>query len=120
MTNQAKNTQTTKIRGGETGIIKTDPEEIEEITENTNLNKSDNLDQKDQFLKKLKLNFPGGPAVKNPPAKAGDVRSIGKTPHHGQLSPCATTTEAVLWSPCVLEELEIAHMQQQRITKPHK
>ena len=42
--------------------------------------------------------FPAGPAVKNLPYNAGDVRSIPgqgtKIPHAaGQLSLCATTTE---------------------------
>ena len=42
--------------------------------------------------------FPGGPVVKNPPSKAGDVGLIpgqGTNILHaaGQLSPCATTTE---------------------------
>ena len=42
--------------------------------------------------------FPGGPAVKNPPSNAGDAGSIPgrgtKIPHAtGQLSPRATTTE---------------------------
>ena len=78
----------------------TDPKEIEETTENTNLNKSDNLDQKDQFLKKHKLNFPGGPVVKNPPANAGDVRSIGKTPLHGATKPLCHN----YWA-CALEPL---------------
>ena len=44
--------------------------------------------------------FRGGTVVKNPPANAGDMGSIswsGKIPHAAeQLSPCATTTEAVL------------------------
>ena len=41
--------------------------------------------------------FPGGPVVKDPPSKAGDVGSIPgqgtKIPHEGQLSLGATTTE---------------------------
>ena len=42
--------------------------------------------------------FPGGPVVKNPPSKAGEVGHIPdwvtRFPHAlGQLSPCATTTE---------------------------
>ena len=86
MTNQTKNIQTTKIRGKNRNYHDR-LEEIEEITENTNLNKSDNLDQKDQFLKKHKLNFPGGPVVKNPPANTGDARSIGNTPLHGATKP---------------------------------
>ena len=45
--------------------------------------------------------FPGGPVVKNPPANAGDWRSIPgpetKIPHAlGQLSPCTTTSEPTL------------------------
>ena len=48
---------------------------------------------------KLKAqDFPGGPVVKNPPASAGDMGSIpGPGRSHmgvGQLSLCATTTEA--------------------------
>ena len=44
--------------------------------------------------------FPGGPAVKNPPYNAGDMGLIPsqgtKIPHAaGQLSPQATTTELV-------------------------
>ena len=44
--------------------------------------------------------IPGGPVVKNLPAKAGDVGSIpGKIPHmEEQPSLCTTTTEPVLWS----------------------
>ena len=47
---------------------------------------------------KTPRDFPGGPVVKNLPAKAGDVDSISgwgiKIPHaSGQLSPSATTTE---------------------------
>jgi len=41
--------------------------------------------------------FPDCPEVKNPPANAGDTGSIPsrKIPHAtGQLSPCATATEA--------------------------
>ena len=43
--------------------------------------------------------FPGGPAVKNPPSNAGDVGSIPgqgtKIPHAvGQQSPHTATTEA--------------------------
>ena len=42
--------------------------------------------------------FPGGAAVKNPPANAGDTGLIpdpGRIPQAvEQLSPCATTTEA--------------------------
>ena len=49
------------------------------------------------------LNVPGGPVVKNPPASAGDAGLIPwskKTAHAaGQLSPWATSTEWVLWSP---------------------
>ena len=52
------------------------------------------------------LDFPGGPAVKNPPANAEDTSPIlgpwfGKISHAAeQLSPCTTTTEAcVLSSP---------------------
>ena len=43
---------------------------------------------------------PGGPVVKNLPAKAGDMGSIpGKIPHmEEQPSLCTTTTEPVLWS----------------------
>ena len=47
--------------------------------------------------------FPGGLAVKNPPASAGDRGSIsgpGRSHTHAeQLGPRATTTEPVLWSP---------------------
>ena len=45
---------------------------------------------------KLLSDFPGGPVVKNPFAKARDTLYLwsGKTPHAlGQLSPCPTTTE---------------------------
>ena len=44
--------------------------------------------------------IPGGPVVKNLPAKAGDVGSVpGKIPRmEEQPSLCATTTEPVLWS----------------------
>ena len=49
-----------------------------------------------------KWNFPGGVVVKNPPANAGDTGSspgLGRLPHAvEQLSPCATTTEPVLYS----------------------
>ena len=45
--------------------------------------------------------FPGGPGVKKPPAKAGDMRLdpwSGKFPHAlGQVRPCATASEA--WCP---------------------
>ena len=47
--------------------------------------------------------FPGGTMVKNPPANAGGhgfepwPRKIPQATE--QLSPCATTTEPVLWSP---------------------
>ena len=78
----------------------TDPKDIKAITENTNLHKSDDLDQKEQFLKKHKLNFPGGPTVKNPPANAGDMRSTGKTPHHGATKPTCRN----FWA-CALEPL---------------
>ena len=48
-------------------------------------------------------NFPGGPVVKNPPASAEHPSSLpGLGRFHlpeGQLSPCATTTEPVLWCP---------------------
>ena len=49
--------------------------------------------------------FPGGPVVKNVPAKAGDMGSVpaqGRSPQAlGQLSPCPATTEAYTpWSPC--------------------
>ena len=48
--------------------------------------------------------FPGGAAVENLPASAGDT---GSSPGLGrshmitaeQVSPCATTTEPALWSP---------------------
>ena len=44
--------------------------------------------------------FPGGAAVKNPPANAGDMGSSpgpGRFPRGTeQLSPCATTTEPEL------------------------
>ena len=45
--------------------------------------------------------FPGGPGVKNPSAKAGDMSLIpGKIPQVvGQLSPCATTTEPLRLEP---------------------
>ena len=55
-----------------------------------------------QPFKKIKnritRDFPGGPAVKNPPSNAGDSGSISgqgtEIPHAtGQLSPHATTTE---------------------------
>ena len=45
-----------------------------------------------------KLDFPGGPVVKNPPSNAGDVGSIPgrgtKIPHAGHLSPRTTTRES--------------------------
>ena len=50
-----------------------------------------------------KGHFPGGAVVKNPPANAGDVFKpwSGKIPHATeQLSPCATSTERMLYSPC--------------------
>ena len=51
----------------------------------------------------VRQGFPGGPVVKNPPAKAGDTGLIpgGKLPHAtGQRSPCSITTEArVPYSP---------------------
>ena len=49
--------------------------------------------------------FPGGAAVKNPPANSGDTEPgfepwSGKIPHAAeQLSPWATTTEPALQSP---------------------
>ena len=46
--------------------------------------------------------FPGGPVVKNPPAKAGDIGSIPTpgSPHAGeQLSPCSRVREPQLMSP---------------------
>ena len=45
--------------------------------------------------------FPGGPGIKNPSAKAGDMSLIpGKIPQVvGQLSPCATTTEPLHLEP---------------------
>ena len=30
------------------------------------------------------LGFPGGPVVKNPPAKVGDVRDVGSSPRSGR------------------------------------
>ena len=43
---------------------------------------------------------PGDSVVKNPPANAGDTRSIdpwsGEIPTEEQLSPCTATTEPVL------------------------
>ena len=53
--------------------------------------------------------LPGGPVVKNPPANAGDTGSIpsGKIPHaKGQLSPCATVTEAQVPRTCGLKQNE--------------
>ena len=47
-------------------------------------------------------NFPGGPVVENPPASAEQSSLPGLGRFHlpkGQLSPWATTTEPVLWSP---------------------
>ena len=50
----------------------------------------------------LEGGFPGGAVVKNLPANAGDIGSSpgpGKIPHAMELlSPCATTTESVLYS----------------------
>ena len=56
------------------------------------------------YLKRCKVyirvhfrDFTGGPAVKNPPANAGDTSLIPwsrKIPHAGRLGPCTTTTEA--------------------------
>ena len=55
------------------------------------------------WFKKILGGFPGGAVVKNPPANAGDTGSSpgpGRFPHAAeQLSPCATTTEPVLYSP---------------------
>ena len=47
-------------------------------------------------IKILRLDFPGGAVVKNPPANAGDTGSSpGLIPHAAeQLSLCTTTTEA--------------------------
>ena len=51
-----------------------------------------------QFTKCMHLDVPSGPVVNNLPANAEDTGSIpvsGRFPHAvGQLSPCATTTEA--------------------------
>ena len=65
-----------------------------------------NLSRKNKDLVSFQNNylwgFPGGSVVKNPPA---NVEDTGLTPGQGrfhvmeQLSPCATTTEPVLWSP---------------------
>ena len=49
-------------------------------------------------LKKLIVDFPGGPVVKNPPASAGDTGStlVREDPTcHGTTSPYATTAEPV-------------------------
>ena len=47
--------------------------------------------------------FLGASEAKNPPTNAGDMGSTpGPRRSHmlgGQLSPCSTTTEPVLWSP---------------------
>ena len=52
-----------------------------------------------QWLR-IRLDFPGGEVVKNPPANAGDTGSesrFAKIPHAAeQLSPCATATEHAL------------------------
>ena len=53
--------------------------------------------------------LPGGPVVKNPPANAGDRGSIPsrKIPHaKGQLSLCATNTEAQAPRTCGLKQNE--------------
>ena len=58
------------------------------------------------FIRALVLGLPGGPVVKNPPANAGDVGLIpgpgAKNPQAaGQLSLCASTTEArAFWNLC--------------------
>ena len=53
-------------------------------------------------LKKQEEGFPFGSVVKNPPANAEDTDSIpgpGRSyMPQSNLSPCATTTEPVLWS----------------------
>ena len=54
------------------------------------------------FLK-MDGGFPGGAVVKNPSANAGDTGSSPRrrrSPMLQQLSPCATTTERALYSPC--------------------
>ena len=53
------------------------------------------------FLKEVNLDFPGGPVVKNPAAKAGDMGTITGLGTKilqvtGPLSPCATTTQPAL------------------------
>ena len=59
----------------------------------------------ENFIKTLGRGFPGGSVVKNPPANAGDMgwipgsREIPQATE--QLSPCTTTTEPVLQSPCI-------------------
>ena len=54
------------------------------------------------------LGFPGGAVVKNPPAKAGDTGSspsLRKIPHAAeQLSPCTTTTEALVPRACAPQQ----------------
>ena len=74
--------------------------------------------------------FPGGPAVKNPPYNAGDTVSIRgqgtKIPHAaGQLSPRATITELARLNQraCVLQTTEPtfsgAHTPQLERENPH-
>ena len=44
------------------------------------------------------LGFPGGPVVRNPPANERATGSITAPHAAGQLSPCSTSTEPVVWS----------------------
>ena len=57
------------------------------------------------YLKWITRDFPGGPVVKNPPSKAGDLGSIpgqvAEIPQAtGRLSPCVRTTESARSGAC--------------------
>ena len=63
--------------------------------------------------------FPGSPVVKHPTCNAGDVGSIPdqgtKIPHAaGQLSPCATITEAGVLQPLKLARSRAHALQQEK------
>ena len=48
---------------------------------------------------KVQQDFPAGSVVKSPLANAEDMSSIpGPGRSHVELSPCATTTEPMLWT----------------------
>ena len=76
------------------------------------------------FIEKIRRDFPGAPVAENLPCNAGDMGSIPgggtKIPHAtGQLSPCATTTEAqVRYSLCSI--IREAFSMRSRTPQPEK